>query len=67
MSLSFAPGIVYFPMNNVSIQACVSLAGISYNDVKAYDQGVVSGSRQAWKAHASLSVLDLSFGLTVHL
>ena len=67
MSLSFAPGIVYFPMNNVSVQACVSLAGLSYNNVQAYDQGAVVGSRQAWKAYASLSVLDLSFGITVHL
>lgn len=67
ISLNFAPGIVYFPMNNVSIQVCISLAGLSYTNVKAYDGGQVAGSRQAWKAHASLSVLDLSFGLTVHL
>ena len=67
MSLSFAPGIVYFPMNNISIQACVSLAGLSYNTVQAFEQGAVTGSRQAWKAYASLSILDLSFGLTVHL
>lgn len=67
ISLNFAPGIVYFPMNNVSIQVCISLAGLSYTNVKAYDNGQVAGSRQAWKAHASLSVLDLSFGLTVHL
>ena len=67
MSLSFAPGIVYFPMNNVSVQACVSLAGLSYNTVQAFEQGTVTGSRQAWKAYASLSILDLSFGLTVHL
>lgn len=67
ISLNFAPGIVYFPMNNVSIQVCISLAGLSYTNVKAYDGGQVAGSRQAWKAHASLSILDLSFGLTVHL
>ncbi len=67
ISLNFAPGIVYFPMNNVSVQVCISLAGLSYTNVKAYEDGQVAGSRQAWKAHASLSVLDLSFGLTVHL
>ncbi len=67
ISLNFAPGIVYFPMNNVSVQACISMAGISYNTVKAYDQGVITGQRQAWKARASLSLLDLSFGVTVHL
>ena len=67
ISLNFAPGIIYFPMNNVSIQACISLAGLSYTNVKAYENGQVTGIRYAWKAHASLSLLDSSFGLTVHL
>ena len=67
LSLNFAPGIVYFPMNNVSIQVCISMAGLSYTTVKAYDDGHVAGSRHAWKARAGLSLLDLAFGLTVHL
>ena len=67
LSLNFAPGIVYFPMNNVSIQVCISMAGLSYTNVKAYDNGQVEGVRHAWKARAGLSVLDLAFGLTVHL
>ena len=67
LSLNFAPGIVYFPMNNVSIQVCISMAGLSYTNVRAYDNGQVEGVRHAWKARASLSVLDLAFGLTVHL
>lgn len=67
LSLNFAPGIVYFPMNNVSIQVCISMAGISYTNVRAYDNGQVEGVRHAWKARAGLSVLDLAFGLTVHL
>jgi hypothetical protein len=67
ISLNFAPGIVYFPMNNISVQACISLAGLSYNKVTAFEDGQLAGVRQAWKAHASLSLLDLSFGLTVHL
>jgi hypothetical protein len=67
LSLNFAPGIVYFPMNNVSIQVCISMAGISYTNVRAYDNGYVAGNRHVWKARAGLSVLDLAFGLTVHL
>lgn len=67
LSLNFAPGIVYFPMNNVSIQVCISMAGLSYTNVRAYDNGQVEGVRHAWKARAGLSVLDLAFGLTVHL
>ena len=67
LSLNFAPGIVYFPMNNVSIQVCISMAGLSYTNVRAYDNGQVEGVRHAWKSRAGLSVLDLAFGLTVHL
>jgi hypothetical protein len=65
--LAFAPGVVYFPMNNISIQACISMAELSYNKVSAYDSGVVTGTRTAWKAQASLNVLNLNFGLTIHL
>ena len=67
ISLSFAPGIVFFPMNNVSVQACISVGGLSYNDVTAYDGEEVTGTRRAWKVYAGLSLLDLNFGLTVHL
>lgn len=67
ISLNFSPGIVYFPMNNISVQACISLAGLSYTNVKAFEDGQPVGRRHAWKAHASLSILDLNFGLTVHL
>lgn len=64
--LGFAPGIVYFPMNNVSVQASISLADLSYNRVEAYNDGRLTGSRNAWKAQASLNVMDISLGLTVH-
>ena len=65
--LAFAPGIVYFPMNNVSVQAGISLADLSYSNVSAYEDGQLVGVRHAWKALASLNVLGLNFGLTVHL
>ena len=65
--LSFAPGIVYFPMNNVSVQAGISLAEVSYSNVKAFEAGDVVGSRDQFKAKAALNILNLSFGLTVHL
>jgi len=65
--LGFAPGIVYFPMNNVSIQASICLADASYNNVTAYSDGKVAGSNQSWKVQARLNVLDINFGLTIHL
>ena len=65
--LGFAPGIVYFPMNNVSIQASICIADFSYNKVNAYDGGAVVGTRKAWNLQASLNVLDINLGLTVHL
>ena len=64
--LGFAPGIVYFPMNNVSVQASLCLAELSYNNVAAYSDGQKTGSRNAWRAQASLNILDLCFGLTIH-
>lgn len=64
--LGFAPGIVYFPMNNVSIQANISLASLSYSNLTAFVDGKAAGVRNAWNAQASLNVLDLSFGLTIH-
>lgn len=65
--LGFSPGIIYFPMNNVSIQFSISIADLSYNDVSAYNDGVRIGGRHAWKAQASLNILDLNFGITIHL
>lgn len=64
--LGFAPGLVYFPMNNVSVQASLCFADLSYNYVKAYQDGLVAGTRHAWKAQASLNILDVNFGLTIH-
>lgn len=64
--LGFAPGIVYYPMNNVSVQVCLCLADVSYNYVRAYEGKSVVGTRHAWKAQANINVLDLNFGLTIH-
>ena len=65
--VGFAPGLVYFPMNNVSIQASICVADFSYNKVNAYDGGAVVGTRKAWNMQASLNILDINLGLTVHL
>ena len=65
-NLAFAPGFVYFPMNNVSVQASISLAELSYSNMTAYDDGNVVGVRNAWKAQASLNMLGINMGLTVH-
>ena len=65
--LGFSPGIVYFPMNNVSVQASISLADMSYCMISAYEADRMVGKRQAWKAQANLNILNISFGLTVHL
>lgn len=64
--LGFAPGLVYYPMNNVSVHASLCLADLSYNYVKAYENRAVTGTRHAWKAQAKVNVLDLNFGLAIH-
>ena len=64
--LGFAPGVVYFPMNNVSVQASISLADVSYGNITAYEEGQISGQRNTVKASAGIDLLGLNFGLTVH-
>lgn len=67
VNIAFAPGVVYFPMNNISVQANISIADLSYSATKAYENGAVAGSHKGWKAQAGLNLLNLSFGLTIHL
>lgn len=65
--LGFAPGLVYFPMNNVSVQFCIGLADLSYSRVSANDGTQMTGVRHLWSAKAGLNLMNLSFGVTVHL
>ena len=64
--LGFAPGLVYYPMNNVSVYASICLADLSYNNVTAYENNVVTGTSNSWKAQARINLLDLNFGLAIH-
>ena len=66
-NLAFSPGLVYFPMNNISVQACISIADLSYSCTTAYEDGVKAGENMGWRAKAGLNLLNLSFGLTIHL
>ena len=65
--IAFAPGVVYFPMNNVSVQAEISIADISYATTTAYQGSAAVGTHTGWSARAGLNLLNLSFGLTIHL
>lgn len=65
--LGLSPGLVYFPMNNISVQASIGLADVGYTNITTYHEGNASGSRNFWKAQANLNVLALNFGLTIHL
>ena len=67
VQLAFAPGVIYFPMNNISIHANISIADLSYATTKAYQNGNEVGMHKGWKAQAGLNLLNLSFGLTIHL
>ena len=64
---AFAPGVVYFPMNNVSLQANISIADVSYSCTTAYQDAEAVGRHTGWRAQAGLNLLNLSFGLTIHL
>ena len=66
-SLALSPGLVYFPMNNISVFLSLSLAEASYNYSRAYNEGVLTGARHKVKAQANVNLLSLNFGLAVHL
>lgn len=67
IALSLSPGIVYFPMNTISVFAFISLADISYNKSKGYSGGELTGERSFFRAQARLDLFSINFGLSVHL
>lgn len=67
LSLNFSPGVIYFPMNTVSVYVALSLADVSYNHSVAYSDGQVSGTRNFFRAQTKLNLLALNFGLSIHL
>lgn len=67
ISLNFCPGVIYFPMNNVSVYVALSLADLSYNHSVGYNAGEVSGTRNFFRAQTKLNLLALNFGLSIHL
>ena len=67
LSLSLSPGVVYFPMNTISVFAFISLADISYNNSKAYSNWNFTGERNFFRAQARIDLLSVSLGLSVHL
>ena len=67
IAVTLSPGVVYFPMNNVSVFASLSLADISYNWSKGYKDGQLSGTSRNFAAKAGLNLMNLNFGLAVHL
>lgn len=67
ISFAFAPGVIYFPMNNISVYANISIADLSYASTTVYEDSGVVGTHQGWRAQAGLNILNLNFGLTIHL
>jgi len=67
LGVSFSPGVAYFPMNNVSVFAALSLADVSYNWSSGYSSGTVTGTKNSFAAKAGLNLMNLNFGLAVHL
>ena len=67
ISFAFAPGVIYFPMNNISVYANISIADLSYASTTAYEDSGIVGTHKGWRAQAGLNILNLNFGLTIHL
>lgn len=67
LKLGLFPGVVIFPMNNISTHVSMGIGGVSYNHTDYVKDGQVIGSRDFSKANFKLDVLDISIGLTIHL
>lgn len=67
IALTLNPGVVYFPMNTISVFAFISLADISWNNSRGYSGGEFVGQRNFFRAQARIDLFSISFGLSVHL
>lgn len=67
LSISLSPGVIYFPMNTVSVFAFISLADISWTNAKGYSGGSLTGERNYFRARAKIDLLSVGLGLSVHL
>jgi len=64
--LSFDPGVVFFALKNISTSLSVSMADISYTNVKYRKQDADSGSRSAFNASLTPDLLGMNFSIAVH-
>jgi len=67
IALVFSPGFEVFVMNRLSLHFDLGLAKIGYNFARNYENGVLSGKSDTFKANVKPSLTDLNFGLTYYL
>jgi len=66
VTLAFSPGIIFFVMNNISVSFTLSMANLSYNSVKSYSNGEVTGSRGKFGAKFGVDVTGINFEIGFH-
>ncbi len=68
MSIGFNPGVTVFVMNNVSTNVSFGLGGLGYTKIKQLDsEGNVCGSRTTSELDFKFNIIDINFGITIHL
>lgn len=67
IALVFSPGFEVFVMNRLSLHLELGLAKIGYNFARNYENGVLSGKSDTFKANIKPSLTDINFGLTYYL
>lgn len=68
LKLSFNPGAAIYIFPNVCATISFGLGGIQYNTVTQKNQaGEKIGSRETSKMRFRLNLLDINFGMTIHL
>lgn len=66
VKLSFSPGFEFFVMNNISVGAYISMAGVTYNKVSCHEGDSVTGTRQKFAARFGPDLLGAGFGISFH-
>lgn len=68
LKLAFNPGMAMYIFPNVCATVSIGLGGIQYNKITQYDaEGNRTGGRTASTMRFRLNILDINFGVLVHL
>lgn len=66
LKLVFSPGLILYILPQVSVEASLGLADVSYTFSDAYSENRKAGSFGKWGAGARFNILNCHFGIAYH-